>query len=115
MNTIRHDLQTYRKHSVFTQQDIADLIGTMDAVQISKYELADIHPQIELLLLYLILFQLPVDHFFSQYNNTLITRLRLRIPNIIDELNCLEQTTIVQQKIGSLKHILATLNQPAIV
>lgn len=111
MTIIQHDLQTYRKRSVFTQQDIADLIGTMDVIEISRHEIAELHPQLELLLLYLLLFQLPVERFFPEHMKLLSNRLKLRIPNIIDELQYVPQNGTINQKIDSLKRILSSLNQ----
>lgn len=111
MKSIYHDLRTFRKQSVFTQEDIAHLLGTRDTSQICRYETKQVNPQIELALLYHILFKTPFASFFPQQKQSLIARLKKRIPNLIDELKCLELSELVNKKIGCLQDILTDINQ----
>lgn len=113
MNPIYHDLRTVRKRSPFTQKDIADLLGTKDVSQISRHETNPMHPQVEIGLLYEILFKEPLSQFFPRQRDNLIRRLRLRIPNIIDELRCLDVNELVTKKIGCLQSILSDLDNPS--
>jgi transcriptional regulator with XRE-family HTH domain len=113
MNPIYHDMRTFRKESVFTQKDIADLLGTKDVSQISRHETNPIHPQVEMGLLYEILFKAPFSEFFPRQKELLKKRLRVRIPNIIDELKCLDMNDIVNKKIGCLQSILSDLDNPS--
>lgn len=106
-----HDLSTYRKQSIFSQQDIADMIGTYDAIQISRHELSNINPQMELVLLYHLLYKKSLAQFFPAHIESLKARLRLRIPNIIDEWKCIEQTDMTKRKIECLENFLSELNQ----
>lgn len=111
MKPIYHDLRTYRKDcSALSQEDIAELLGTKNASQIVRHETNPISPQLEIALLYEILFKKPVSDFFQSHRQNLINRLRLRIPNVIDEMKCLEQSTIVSNKIQCLQDILTNLN-----
>lgn len=113
MNPIYHDLRTARKKSIFTQKDISDLLGTKDVSQISRHETNPIHPQVEIGLLYEIIFKTSLSEFFPRQKERLIKRLRIRIPNLIDELKCLDMNDIVNKKIGCLQSILSDLNNPS--
>lgn len=109
---MKHDVSTYRKQSIFSQQDIADMIGTYDAIQISRHELSDINPQMELVLLYYLLYKKSLAQFFPAHIESLKQRLRLRIPNIIDEWKFVKQNDTTKRKIECLEHFLSELNQP---
>lgn len=110
MKPINHHLRNYRKNSIFNQQDISELLGTQDAIQVSRNETSDIHSQIELMLLYHILFKKPLDTFFPEQKKLLIKRLQTRIPNIIDEWECLNTNGLMTEKIEYLQHVLTDLN-----
>lgn len=111
---MNHDLATFRKQSIFSQQDIADMLGTYDAIQISRHELKNVSLQVELLLLYHVLYKKTLEQFFQAHLDALKARLRLRIPNIIDEWKCQAQNASVERKIDSLERILSDLNQTKI-
>jgi DNA-binding XRE family transcriptional regulator len=110
MNPIYHDLRTYRKQSLLNQKDIADILGNKDVAQICRHETGTVSPQLELALLYHIIFQKPVQVFFHQHMQFLIRRLRLRIPNIIDELKCSKSDEKKLEKIAYLQSILSIIN-----
>jgi transcriptional regulator with XRE-family HTH domain len=112
MKPINHHLRNYRKNSIFNQQDIAELLGTQDVIQVSQNETNTIHPQIELMLLYHILYKVPLNKFFPEQEKALIKRLQMRIPNIIDEWKCLTPNDVVTNKINYLRQILTDLNHP---
>lgn len=112
MKPINHHLRNHRKHSIFNQQDISELLGTQDVIQVSRNETSDMHPQIELMLLYHIIYKTPFDSFFPEQKKSLVKRLQMRIPNIIDELKCLNANDIVSKKIGCLQQVLTDLNNP---
>src|SRR6218665_1008223 len=108
MKPIYHDLRTYRKQlSVLSQEDIAQLLGTKNASQIVRHETNPISPQLEIALLYEIIFKIPISTFFLNNRYALIKRLKLRIPNLIDELSCTELSELVNKKIGCLQIILS--------
>lgn len=111
MKPIYHDLRTYRKQlSTLTQEDIANLLGTKSASQIVRHETNQISPQLEIALLYEILFKIPVARFFPNHKQTLIKRLKIRIPNLIDELKCLDANDLVNKKIACLQSVLSDIN-----
>ena len=110
MKPVYHDLRKHRKRSPFTQQDIADLMGDKDISQISRYETSPVHPQVELGLLYEILFGIPISELFPNQKQSIISRLQKRIPNIIHELECLDLNEIINSKIGCLQNVLLNIN-----
>lgn len=113
MKPINHQLRNYRRNSPFTQQDIAELLGNQDAIQISRHETSKIHPQIQIMLLYHILYKISFGDFFRIEKNALIKRLQIRIPNIIDEWKCLDMNDVIAKKIGCLQEVLQDINDPS--
>jgi hypothetical protein len=100
---------------VLSNEDIADLLGTKDATQVLRHETNPMSPQLELTLLYSILFKIPMMDFFPNQRQALINRLRLRIPNIINEMKCVGTTNLVNSKIKCLQDILIDLNNDKIL
>lgn len=109
MNPIYHDLRSYRKKTCLSQQDVADLFGNKDISQISRYETCPISPQIEISLLYHLLFDVPMNMFFERKKEEIRKRLVMRIPNIIHELNCVQQNELTDEKMTYLKSLLQNL------
>ncbi|MBX7227745.1 MAG: hypothetical protein K1X55_17045 [Chitinophagales bacterium] len=110
MKNTHHELRAYRKSSPFSLADIANLLGTKDSTQIGRHETNPVSPQLELALLYHVLFKTPITAFFPDHVNGLIARLKIRIPNLLDELKCLDMNEIVRQKMGCLQSVLTDLN-----
>lgn len=111
MKPIYHKLRIYRRGSPLVQDDIAVLLGKYNATQISRHETNPVHPQIELGLLYEILFDVPIATLFSEQKQSLVNLLKRRIPNILHELACLDMSESVNLKMDCLHKILLALNQ----
>lgn len=111
MNPTYHSLRVFRKKSCLTQEDIATLLGTKDISQICRLENSHTNPQIELCLLYHLLFNKPAQDFFPEQIIIIRKRLLIRIPNIIDELKCLKSSPLVEKKISFLSEVLINLSQ----
>ena len=114
MNPIYHDFRSYRKKTCLTQQDVAELFGNKDVSQISRYETCPITPQMEVAILYHLIFDVPMSTFFAQQKENLRKRLLLRIPNILDELNIFVATPQIEEKKVFLKNLLSTLTNETI-
>ncbi len=110
MNPAYHNLRVFRKKSCLSQEDIAMLLGTKDISQICRLEISPMNPQIELFLLYHLLFNIPAEDFFTEQKNIIRNRLLIRIPNIIDELKCLKSSRMVEEKIKFLTDVLNNLS-----
>lgn len=114
MNPIYHDLRSYRRKTCLTQEDVAELFGNKDVSQISRYETCPITPQMEVAILYHLIFNVPMIRFFGQQRENLRKRLLLRIPNILDELNVVESTPHIVEKKEFLKNLLSELTNETV-
>ncbi len=107
-NTNNHELRAYRKRSPFTIEDIVGLTGMKDISHVSRQETNDCSAQMELALLYHHLFRVPIPDLFPRQNRAMLSRMRLRIPNIIDELRFLG-TDEAERKMKYLEEVLVSL------
>lgn len=114
MNPIYHDLRSYRKKTCLSQQDVAELFGNKDVSQISRYETCPITPQMEISLLYHLIFNVPMNMFFARQKEELRKKLVLRIPNVIHELNCVSPNDLTDEKITFLNALLSTLTNESL-
>lgn len=114
MNPTHHDLRSYRKKTCLTQHDVADLLGNKDVSQISRYETSPMSPQLEICMLYHLLFDVPLSNFFPAQKEAIRKRLLVRLPNIIDELRCLPVHPETEKKIKFLLNILLTLTSKSL-
>ena len=105
-----HNRRSYRKKSCLSLQDIAEILDTIDFSQIARHEKSPIAPQIQIAILYNLLFGIPFLDFFPTEVNALKKKITLRIPNIIDELKCNQVTPLISEKISFLSSILSNLN-----
>ncbi|MDB5227438.1 MAG: family transcriptional regulator [Bacteroidota bacterium] len=103
------NLRSFRKQTCLTQKDIADLLGTKDVSQYSRHETSNMHPQLEICLLYHLLFNVPIDSFLPAQKEEMRKRLIRRIPNIIDEYRYQLPLPDTEAKISFLGNILSTL------
>lgn len=114
MNPIYHDLRSYRKKTCLTQQDVALLFGNKDVSQISRYETCPINPQVEISLLYHLLFNVPMTSFFAQQKEAIHKKLLQRIPNIINEFKAVQSTPLIEEKIEFLSKLLENLTNRSV-
>lgn len=113
MKPIKHDMRTYRRQFSFTQQEIAEIIGLLDTSQICRIETSSVHPQIQLAILYDLLFHAQLYDLFPNQYKQLRATLATRIPQIIDSYVCNEYDEQANLKIGILQKLIANLNQPS--
>lgn len=114
MNPTHHDLRSYRKKTCLTQKDVSDLLGTKDVSQICRHETNPPHTQIEICLLYHLIFGVPMHSFFPMQKDALKKKLIIRIPNIIDEYRCLPKDPGNVAKIAFLSNVLSVLKSQII-
>jgi hypothetical protein len=67
------------------------------------------HPQLEICLLYHLLFNEPIDSFLPVQKEEMRKRLIIRIPNIIDEYRLQLPLPETEEKISFLENVLSTL------
>jgi len=110
MNPIYHDMRSYRKKTCLTLQDVADLLGTRDISKISRQEIRPITPQVEICLLYHLLFKVPITTFFATQLEQIKQKLVVRIPNLVDSLKVPPTSQGDDEKIEFLTDLLETLS-----
>ncbi len=110
MNPLYHDLRSYRKKSCLSQTDVAHLYGTVDVSQVSRYETSPISPQVDIALLYHLLFNVPMTMFYEQRKEELRKKLIIRIPNFLNELRIFPPSHSIDEKIEYLENLLSILN-----
>jgi len=109
MKPIYHHMRTYRKQSLFNQEDMAYLLGDTDAATISRHETSPAHTQILIALLYEHIFNVSLFQLFSEQRKDIFNRLRIRIPVFISHLKQLPSSESNLEKIRHLEHALSNL------
>ena len=110
MKASTQDLRYYRKQTCLTQKDCAFLLGTKDVTQFSRHENGSMHPQLEICMLYHLIFGIPIQNFFPNQKSEMRKRLIVRLPNIIDEYKCLPQKGDIPAKISFFNNVLSVLH-----
>lgn len=99
----------YRKSAQLTQEDVAYISALGDYANISRMETGLKEPNLEVLLVYHFLFDMPVDELIkgitSSTKQTVIDRIALRI----QELKALTPDTKINHRIAFLESALARL------
>lgn len=100
----------YRKRGRLMQEDVAFISAMPDFANVSRMENGIREPSLELLLLYHLLFEMPIDTLFGDILNavkqTVIERIRLRI----ELLESLPQKPKVIHRISTLRTALTRLS-----
>ena len=102
-------LRTFRKQTDVTQSDIGFLMNLPDYSNISRWEKGHRTPSIEMLLLYHLLFNVPIDALFERQKNGMNEYLINRIELLIKDLKQLEQSPKVDSRIAFLASALTRL------
>lgn len=79
-------LRSHRKKSELFLSDIAFLLDTSDISILSRYEKNLRGPSLPFLLLYHVLFDTPIEEFFSRQKDMMRELLAKRIPVLVDNL-----------------------------
>lgn len=82
-------LRTYRKRAQLTQADLASLMDLSDYSNVSRWEAGLRRPNIEMLLVYHLLFQIPVEELFERQKLELLSPICKRIEMRIQELKAI--------------------------
>ena len=102
-------LRIVRKRSQLTQIDIASILKISDWSNVSRWEQGQRTPNVEVLLLYHLLFDIPIESLFDrqklQLKNIIIPRIKERI----DHLMAQEIDAKMQSRINYLNVVLTRL------
>jgi transcriptional regulator with XRE-family HTH domain len=109
MLTQHNYLRAFRKRTDLKQSDISFLLNQPDYSSISRCEKGHRNPSIEILLLYHLLFNVPIDSLFERQKDDLNEDLIVRIDLLIKELQQLEPSRKVNGRIAFLASTLTRL------
>lgn len=108
--TITHNyLRMYRKRSRLAQADIASILRLSDYSNISRWEKGQRKPSIELLILYNVLFDIPIEALFERQRDELRGAIGDRLRARVGELRLLKPTRRVESRIAFLTDALERL------
>lgn len=102
-------LRIVRKRSQLTQIDIAAILKISDWSNVSRWEQGHRTPNVVVLLLYHLLFDIPIESLFDRQKNELKQIIVPRIEERIHYLSTFESDSKVQSRINYLGSVLARL------
>ena len=104
-----HYLTISRKRSRLTQSDVSYFLKLKEPSSVSRWEAGERDIPFEALLVYHILFNIPLKEIITHKIITIKDTLKQRIPLLINELQTLESTPRIQRRIQFLQDKLSTL------
>jgi transcriptional regulator with XRE-family HTH domain len=102
-------LNRFRKQTDITQSDIGFLMNRRDDIHICRCETGKRTPSIEMLLVYHLLFNAPIDSFLQIQKDDVIEDLIVRVGLLIYKLKQMEATPTVKSRIAFLTSVQARL------
>lgn len=103
-------LRVIRKQSLLTQADIATILRISDHANVSRWEQGHKTPNVEVLLVYHLLFDIPVEALFERQKEQLKPIILPRIRERITALQGITDEPKTEGRIRSLETILARLS-----
>lgn len=108
---IQHNyLRMCRKKSYLTQADIAFILDLADCSNVSKWEHGQRQPNIEALLTYHLLFNMPIELFFERQKHALFQATNGRVESLITELRKKPHEDKAAQRISFLETAVTRIN-----
>lgn len=110
MIILHNYLRMYRKRSQLTQNDVAFLLKLSDYSNVSRYEQGLRKPEIENLLAYHLLFDIPIESLFERQKHELKDTIRKRVEERLKELKTQPSDAKLRARITFLDSTLSRLN-----
>lgn len=110
MEKIINHLRTYRKNTSLTQYDISLLLYLKGNTIVSRCEKGFRAPNLEMFVLYHLLFDTPIPTLISNHIDIIKEQLISRIPEVISEIKQDESSTNAQSRINFLQDVLTRLS-----
>ena len=110
MKKIINHLRSYRKNSTLTQYDVAMLLQLKGNSIISRCEKGFRNPSLEMIAIYHLLFDTPMQDLIANHIEVGKELLILRIPILIKEIEDSDSVKDIQGRVIFLKAILARLS-----
>lgn len=112
MQIIHNYLRMYRREKGLTQEDVAFILDLKDFAQVSRWELGKRKSNIQTLLGYQLLLQIPLDILFERDLYTTSKRLQDRILMRISQLKAGRPDGHALKRILYLEDVLAKITTP---
>lgn len=109
MPTPHHHLRMHRKRSQLTQADIAFIMQLSDYSSISRWEKGIRGPSIDMLMVYHLLFDTPIESLFMDHKHQLAKTISQRIFSRIAELKTMNPDPKLSHRIAFLEGALTRL------
>lgn len=107
---IQHNfLRLHRKRSQLTQSDIAFILDLADYSNISRWEQGVHKPSIDILLVYHLLFDIPIESLFERQRSEIAIKTLSKIQERIARLKDTPPDNKVQQRISFMQNALGRL------
>lgn len=103
-------LMISRKRSRLTQKDISYFLNLKDPSSISRFESGERNVPLEVVLLYHILFSVPIEPHIEKQLEDIKESVKKGIPTLLDEISQSEPSTRNQRRIQHLENILFSLS-----
>ena len=108
-NQHNYYLHKFRKQTDITQSDMGFLMNRRDDIHICRAETGKRTPSIEMLLVYHLLFNTPIDSFLQIQKDDVIEDLIVRVGLLIHKLKQMEATPTAKSRIAFLTSVQARL------
>jgi transcriptional regulator with XRE-family HTH domain len=106
-----YQLRKYRKSSALSQNDLAFLFGLSGFAPISRWEQGSRKPDLEHMLYYHLLFNVPVEVFLEKQFKDSKKRLCVRINLLLETMNAEYSSRKMDHRLNFLKETLTRLNE----
>lgn len=109
MHIQQNFLRLVRKRTQLTQIDIASILKISDYANVSRWEQGMKHPNVEVLLVYHLLLNVPIESLFERQKQELKSIIIPRIRERIDYLKTAETDAKIQERIRYMDSIITRL------
>jgi transcriptional regulator with XRE-family HTH domain len=110
MNIQHQYLRMFRKRSPLRQSDIAAIMGLREYSSISRWEKGERSPNIDMLLVYHVLFDIPIENLFKGQNWGYEGEVVERIQRLIEQLKPSAGDRKIAKRISFLESVLTKIN-----
>lgn len=109
MNQTINHLRSYRKRTDLTQYDIAMLLQWKGNTLVSRSEKGFRSPSLEMVVIYHLLFDTPLDDLIANHIEVYKEQLIQRIPNLIEDIKRIDGSKNEQSRIEFLNSVIVRL------
>jgi|SRR5215213_4243062 len=109
-NKLPHYLRTYRKRASLSEKEMAFLLGSKSAAQVSRYERYVRLPNLEKIFAYQVIFGIPPYHLFAGIIQKVEQNVQRRAQLLIAKLEKESQSRKTKRKLEFLKGLVSKIS-----